>query len=242
MASTDFTDSSTVILSAWLDDVDVAAYSSLSSVAGTNTITATGPVPMSAYASGQIFRFIPAATNTGATTINITPSGGSALGAKNIFFYGAACVGGEITISEPVLIVYDGTQFNLIVTRFPRTTTSSTFTWNGSGSTSAAQTLTHQRVGNWVTLHIPAFTVNTGTGSTALTADTAVPAAYRPSAVTQFDVAPRVLNNGVVLGPPGLLSITTAGVITLARDGLDTAFTNSAAAGLSACTFTYFVG
>lgn len=114
MASTDFTDNSTVILAAWLDDVDVATYSSLSSVAGTNAITATGPVPMSAYASGQMFRFIPANTNTGATTINITPSGGSALGAKNIFFNGAACAGGEIRQNQPCIIVYDGTQFNLI--------------------------------------------------------------------------------------------------------------------------------
>ena len=114
MASTDFTDNSTVILAAWLDDVDVATYSSLSSVAGTNTITATGPVPMSAYASGQMFRFIPANDNTGATTINITPSGGSALGAKNIFFNGAACAGGEIQANMPCLIIYDGTQFNLI--------------------------------------------------------------------------------------------------------------------------------
>ena len=114
MSSTDFTDSSTVILAAWLDDVDVATYASLSSVAGTNTITATGPVPMSAYASGQLFRFIPAGTNTGATTINITPSGGSALGAKNIFSGGAACVGGEIVSAVPIAIMYDGTQFNII--------------------------------------------------------------------------------------------------------------------------------
>ena len=114
MASTDFTNNSTVIDAAWLDDVDVAAYSSLSSVAGTNTITATGPVPLSAYASGQMFRFIPANTNTGATTINITPSGGSALGAKNLYFNGAACTGGEIRQNQPCIVVYDGTQFNLI--------------------------------------------------------------------------------------------------------------------------------
>lgn len=114
MASTNFTDNSTVIAASWLDDVDVATYSALSSVAGTNTITATGPVPMSAYATGQLFRFIPANTNTGATTINITPSGGSALGAKNIFNNGSALTGGEIKAGVPCLIYYDGTQFNII--------------------------------------------------------------------------------------------------------------------------------
>lgn len=113
MASTDFTNGVTQSDAGWFDDVDTAAYSYLTGVAGTNTITATGPVSMTAYASGQIFRFIPAATNTGATTINITANS-VALGAKNIFANGAACVGGELQISVPTLIVYDGTQFHVI--------------------------------------------------------------------------------------------------------------------------------
>lgn len=81
----------------------------LTAVSGTNTIIGTAaPVP-AAYVSGQAFQFIPAATNTGATTINV-----SSLGAKNIFSGGAACVGGEIVISVPCGLVYDGTQFNII--------------------------------------------------------------------------------------------------------------------------------
>ena len=69
---------------------------------------------MTAYGTGQRFTMIPAGTNTGATTVNITPSGGSALGAKNIFWNGAACVGGEIRINVPLEIMYDGTQFQII--------------------------------------------------------------------------------------------------------------------------------
>lgn len=88
----------------------------LTSISGTNTITAAGPAAMSAYAAGQRFTFIPANTNTGATTINITPSGGSALGAKNIFGNAAALGGGEIRANVPVIILYDGTQFNIIGT------------------------------------------------------------------------------------------------------------------------------
>lgn len=81
----------------------------LSSVAGTNTITATvSPVP-AAYASGQIFIFEPAANNTGATTINI-----SSLGAADIYLNNAA-IGADVLVSgQPVVIRYNGTQFEII--------------------------------------------------------------------------------------------------------------------------------
>lgn len=86
------------------------AQSTLGSVAGTNTITAAlTPVALAAYVSGQKFTFVPANTNTGATTINI-----DSLGAKNLFIGGAACVGGEIRQSVPVTVEYDGTQFNIL--------------------------------------------------------------------------------------------------------------------------------
>ena len=114
MATTDFTNLITLTDAGWFDDADKAAYAYLTGTAGTNTITATGSAAMSAYAAGQKVHFIPAATNTGATTINITQSGASALGAKNIFFNGAACVGGEIRVNIPIILVYDGTQFNII--------------------------------------------------------------------------------------------------------------------------------
>jgi hypothetical protein len=81
----------------------------LTAVAGTNTITGTATIPRSAYGVGQTFRFIPANSNTGATTLNV-----NSLGAKNVFWLGAACVGGEIRQSIPVIVQYDGTQFNIV--------------------------------------------------------------------------------------------------------------------------------
>lgn len=80
----------------------------LSSVAGTNTITATA-VGLTAYASGQTFEFTPANTNTGAATLNVT-----SLGAKSIFYNNAALGGGELRASVPVRVKYDGTQFQLM--------------------------------------------------------------------------------------------------------------------------------
>lgn len=118
MATTDFTNSVTLTDAAWFDDVDSAAYAVLSGVAGTNTITATGPATYSYAATRVPVWFTPANTNTGATTINVTPSGGSALGAKNIFWNGAACVGGELRQNVPCAVIYDGTQYHIIANGF----------------------------------------------------------------------------------------------------------------------------
>lgn len=109
MASTAFTDGVTLVQSSWLNDIDTASYSALTAVAGTNTITATGPTSQTAYANGQVFKIIPANTNTGATTLNI-----SSLGPKNIFWNGAACVGGELRANIPCAVRYDGTQFHVV--------------------------------------------------------------------------------------------------------------------------------
>lgn len=112
MATTAYTDNVTVVVAAWLNDADTSVYSYLTGTAGTNTITATGPTSLTAYAAGQMFRFTPANTNTGATTLAIT--GATALAAKNVFLGGVACVGGEIRQNIPTLVQYDGTQFNII--------------------------------------------------------------------------------------------------------------------------------
>jgi hypothetical protein len=89
--------------------VQNSGYTYLTSVAGTNTITATATPTATAYATGQHFRFIAAATNTGAATLNI-----NSLGAKAITKLGTtALTGGEIVIGAMVCVSYDGTQFQL---------------------------------------------------------------------------------------------------------------------------------
>lgn len=92
----------------------------LSSVAGTDTITADA-TGYTAYAAQDKFALIPANTNTGATTLNL-----SSLGAKNIYFNGAALSGGELVAGRAYLLIYNGTQFDLIgyaptTTAFTRT-------------------------------------------------------------------------------------------------------------------------
>jgi hypothetical protein len=82
----------------------------LGSVSGTNTITATAAITITAYTAGQEFTFIAANTNTGATTINI-----DGVGAVDITKNGAtALVAGDITVNAVIKIRNDGTRFQLL--------------------------------------------------------------------------------------------------------------------------------
>lgn len=82
----------------------------LSGVAGTDTITASAPAAVTAYAAGQRFSFVASATNTGAVTLNI-----NSLGAKDVTKRGTtALAAGDITSGQVVLVEYDGTRFQMI--------------------------------------------------------------------------------------------------------------------------------
>ena len=90
-------------------DVQDGSLTYLTSVSGTDTIVATGPVGMSAYATGQVFRFISAGANTGATTVNI-----NTIGAKSVVkLNGSPLVAGDIPSGAMVSVSYDGTSFQL---------------------------------------------------------------------------------------------------------------------------------
>lgn len=94
---------------------DTAAYPVLTSVGQTvSTVVATGPANYTYSATNPPMWLIPVSTNTMATTINVTPSGGAALGAKNLFANGAALTGNELQINVPTAVMYDGTQFNIV--------------------------------------------------------------------------------------------------------------------------------
>lgn len=116
MATQVYTNGVTLTDAAEFGRFDSAAYAALTGVAGTNTITATGPASYTYAASRPPIYLIPANTNTGATTINVTPSGGVALGARNIFRNGLALVGGELKKNQPTALIDDGTQFNIVAT------------------------------------------------------------------------------------------------------------------------------
>lgn len=82
----------------------------LSSVAGTDLITASTTPGITAYVAGQAFRFVTAGANTGtAPTLNL-----NALGAKNIVKAdNSALWPGDMPAGAMVQVVYDGTNFQL---------------------------------------------------------------------------------------------------------------------------------
>lgn len=83
-------------------------YASTAGVADTYTLTITPAV--TAYAAGQVFLAKVHATNTGASTINV-----SGLGAKSIVKQGGAALeAGDLTLGEVITIGYDGTNFQLL--------------------------------------------------------------------------------------------------------------------------------
>jgi hypothetical protein len=84
----------------------------LSGVGGTaNAVTATVTSPnFTAYAAGQQFSFVAAATNTGAMSLNL-----NGLGAKSLLKQGTSpLVAGDVKIGQIVLVEYDGTQFQFV--------------------------------------------------------------------------------------------------------------------------------
>lgn len=78
---------------------------------GTANAIAIAPTPaITAYVAGQQFSFKAIATNTGATTLNV-----SGLGTKNVFKNGQfALNAGDIKNGSIVQAEYDGTQFQLL--------------------------------------------------------------------------------------------------------------------------------
>lgn len=103
----------------------------LLTVSGTDTITASGTPTVAAYTSGAMYYFTPAATNTGAVTINI-----DSLGAKSVTKNGStALVAGDLTSGKVAVVVYDGTRFQLINVGASSSTGNITFT-NNTVSTS----------------------------------------------------------------------------------------------------------
>jgi microcystin-dependent protein len=94
-----------------MSDVQDGKATYYPTVGGTaDAITITGAsTAITAYAAGQTFQFIAAATNTSTATINV-----DSVGAKSITGAAAATLqAGQIASGAIVTITYDGTQFQL---------------------------------------------------------------------------------------------------------------------------------
>ncbi len=166
--------------------VQDGALQYLTSVSGTNTITAgTSPTP-AAYAAGQRFSFIVGTTNTGAVTLNV-----SALGAKSVTkkMSGGkvALVANDLIANQSAEVFYDGTDFILETAR----------TYSQGANVASASTINlDTTTGDLIDV----------TGTTAITAITLAQGEQRTVRFTGI----LTLTNGASLVLPGGADITTA--------------------------------
>ena len=222
------------IASATTTDLAAASTEGLfHDITGTTTITGLGTV---AAGTWKVIKFEGALTLTHNATSLILP------GAANI-----TTADGDIGI-----FVSEGSGNWRCVSYQPAGTApaltgsfSTTWSFDGSGGTSGSVTLTYQKIGNWVTLHIPSFSATSGTGSTTATNNTALPAAIRAASYQQDFAMTNMTNNNTVSGAsPGVVRINAgSGTINFFRDNTQATFTNSSTCGLrSSVTVSYFVG
>jgi hypothetical protein len=96
--------------SATIGQVQGNTFAMLGAVSGADTITATASPPITAYATGQTFRFVSAGANTGAVTLAL-----NGMTAKAVTKTGTtALAAGDIPSGAVVEVIYDGTQFQML--------------------------------------------------------------------------------------------------------------------------------
>lgn len=177
-------------------------------------ITVSSPQTV-AYAAFLTVTIIPANTSTGASTLAI-----NALGAKSIFAYGANLISGELAAGVPAVLVYDGTQWNLINPLPSFVNYTSTLT--GANTSPAVTARAIRGLLNRVSLTIPTDVSATSNATTKTW--TGMPTSIRPTdPVSGFYQA--VDNSGP--GAPGFYIIGTNGVISLFPTAAQGNWTNS---------------
>lgn len=185
------------------------AFNILTSVAGTNTITAAATPSFTSYAEGQLLWFRPLNTNTGQATINV-----NSVGNASIFWNGTTATSSAIRSGIPILMMYQSTSsatgFHIMSSSgFAPVLQDVALTTNVDGyAADPSITIQIRKIGDLVTIVVPTFT-GTSDAVTKATA-TALSAAYRPSA--NIDVAITASDNGGT-SVHGVARVSTTGVI-----------------------------
>jgi hypothetical protein len=178
----------------------------LLTVTGTDTYVATASPALTAYAAGNLFSLVVPNTNTGAATINI-----DGLGAKAITRTGTtALVAGDMIATEVVIVVYDGTRFQLInANSFTNLLVSGTLTYGGVTLTNAvtgtgkmvldtSPTVNNPTVTNYVESVVAIGTV-TSSSTLSLTSGTVQTATLTASTACTFTMPTATAGKSFVL-------------------------------------------
>jgi len=200
-----------------------------------NAYILTFTASFTAYTDGVIIYWIPANTNTGASTINI-----NGLGTINLVNPdGSALLAGEVVANQPAQILIKGGVAQLIT---PATTLYGTFTptWGGF-SVSPTGNISYRKNGSLVTL---VFTGTTGVSNANSFVMNGLPALLRPGVTLNSTVAPIVglIDNSSGISGGMCLINSGAGSVTFYKDGAQTLWTPSGNKGFisgSLPTLTY---
>ena len=219
-----------------------AAY--LTSVVGTNTITASLPV-MGAYIIGQVFTLVPVGANTGAVTLNINSRGAIAVTKGGA----TALDSGELVTGAAYQLVYDGTRF-LISNTPGRILQTSYYNDAGSGTTSLDPTYANVSVNFWTitpksSTSILVFTLSAQLGSSPVVGANTIAYCnmYVGTPATTTTASGRYTYSASNAGGVGTFSTATfsfqiASVSTAARNYGVSASTNNISSTASAVNIT----
>lgn len=163
-----------------------------------------------AYTDGIVIYWIPANTNTGASTINVNSLGVVSLVNPN----GSALVAGQIIANQPATILFKAGQFQLISSSVAL---SGTFvgTWGGFGTPPATTTLLYRRTGFDGCIILPAQTGISNATSFTLSGLPAI-------ITTSFSVVTvpclAMIDNSVTLATTSVAQLTSTGLVTFFKD------------------------
>jgi hypothetical protein len=181
----------------------------LITIAGTDTITGTMSPTLTAYAAGQLFYFVAGGANTGAVTLNV-----DGLGAKAVTRDGStALAAGDINSGEIVVVIYDGTRFQMINAA------------NSFGNTTINGTLTVTGKSNLAEVSTPSINAAVGVINTLTATAASVGSANFAAAVVTNLTSTNTL-------------ITSANITTLNATGASVASVNAGVALLTTATVT----
>lgn len=175
----------------------IKAKDLITTAGGTTTYTLTPTPAVGAYVTGQEFNIKMNATNTGASTINI-----SGLGAKSLTKGGATALSAsDLLIDATYKIIYDGTQFQVIgITG--TVVLNRAFTWYLDGTSAVAdevgakyiapQAMTSVRVSAKTVSGTATIRIQKGTtdivNSISVTSSVAHTTSFSSGAIAQYDV------------------------------------------------------
>jgi len=212
------TDSAGNTIPGWpIDNITSSQLLTLYGGVDTGTVNAyvlTFIANFTSYTDGIIIYWIPANTNTGASTINV-----NGMGVINITNAdGSALVAGEIISNIPATILIKSGAAILI------SATSTAYgnftpTWGGFSAAPATTPIAYRKNGTNVTL---IFNPVNGTSSSTSFSMSGLPALITPKvAAAQSYPVVGLLDNGARIAG-GLAAVNSAGVITFGKDGTST--------------------